>query len=82
MPPKSVTLRQPTPVMAGNLIELACTAEDSNPKTEIVWYRDNQPIREAGKSSLLQKKLLKEYEFLEKSSHLNLFLKYNEISLL
>ena len=49
MPPKSVTLGSPTPVMAGNLIELACTAEDSNPKTEIVWYRDNQPIREAGK---------------------------------
>ena len=54
VPPKSVTLRQPTPVMAGNSIELACTAEDSNPKTEIVWYRDNQPIREAGKSFLLQ----------------------------
>ena len=53
VPPKSVTLRQPTPVMAGNSIELACTAEDSNPKTEIVWYRDNQPIREAGKSSWL-----------------------------
>ena len=49
VPPKSVTLRPPLPVMAGNLIELACTAEDSNPKTEILWYRDNQQIREAGK---------------------------------
>ena len=49
VPPKSVKLKKPTPVMAGNLIELACTAEDSNPKTEILWYRDNQQLREAGK---------------------------------
>ena len=48
MPPKAITLRPPTPVMAGNFIELACTAEDSNPKTEILWYRDNQLIRDGG----------------------------------
>ena len=49
VPPKSLTLKRPTPVRTGNLIELACTAEDSNPKTEILWYRDNQQIRDAGK---------------------------------
>ena len=49
VPPKSVMLRPPSPVMAGNLVELACTAEDSNPKTEILWYRDNQRIKEGGK---------------------------------
>ncbi len=44
VPPKSVTLGRPEPARAGELLQLACTAEDSNPKTTLVWYRGDNPI--------------------------------------
>ena len=50
MPPKSVTLRQPEPVRAGELLQLACTATDSNPKTTLAWFRKDNLIPDgAGK---------------------------------
>ena len=50
MPPKSVTLRQPEPVRAGELLQLACTATDSNPKTTLTWFRKDNLIPDgAGK---------------------------------
>ena len=50
MPPKIVTLRKPEPVRAGELLQLACTAKDSNPKTTLVWFRQDNPIPDgAGK---------------------------------
>ena len=53
MPPKIVTLRKPEPVRAGELLQLACTAKDSNPKTTLVWFRQDNPIPDgAGKYKL------------------------------
>ena len=50
VPPKIVTLRKPEPVRAGELLQLACTAKDSNPKTTLVWFRQDNPIPDgAGK---------------------------------
>ena len=50
VPPKSVTLRQPEPVRAGELLQLACTATDSNPKTTLAWFRKDNLIPDgAGK---------------------------------
>ena len=50
MPPKSVTLGKPEPVRAGESLQLACTAKDSNPKTTLTWYRDDNPLPDgAGK---------------------------------
>ena len=50
VPPKSVTLRQPEPVRAGELLQLACTATDSNPKTTLTWFRKDNLIPDgAGK---------------------------------
>ena len=50
MPPISVTLGKPEPVRAGELLQLACTAKDSNPKTTLTWYSQDNPIPDgAGK---------------------------------
>ena len=57
VPPNSVTLKEPKTTKAGEYLELACTATDSNPKSTMVWYRgpaNNQvPILDAGKTLLL-----------------------------
>ena len=54
VPPSSVTLKEPKIVKAGEFLEMACTATDSNPKTNIFWYRGYSsnpiPILEAGKT--------------------------------
>ena len=51
VPPKSVTLGKPEPVRAGESLQLACTAKDSNPKTTLTWYRDDNPLPDgAGKN--------------------------------
>jgi hypothetical protein len=39
VPPNSVTLKEPKVTKAGDFLELACTANDANPKSNIVWYR-------------------------------------------
>ena len=50
VPPISVTLGKPEPVRAGELLQLACTAKDSNPKTTLTWYSQDNPIPDgAGK---------------------------------
>ena len=55
VPPKSVTLGKPEPVRAGESLQLACTAKDSNPKTTLTWYRDDNPLPDgAGKYFKLQ----------------------------
>ncbi len=60
MPPNSVTLKEPKTTKAGEYLELACTATDSNPKTTIVWYRGPSnnliPILDAGKNLTTIKK--------------------------
>ena len=48
VPPTVVTLDQPKPVLAGTALSLACTAEDSNPKTNLVWFKGDEPLIEAG----------------------------------
>ena len=51
MPPKSLTLSQPEAVRAGESLQLACTARDSQPKTTLMWYRGDNPIPDgAGKT--------------------------------
>ena len=55
VPPKSVTLGKPEPVRAGESLQLACTAKDSNPKTTLTWYRDDNPLPDgAGKNFKLR----------------------------
>ena len=55
VPPKSVTLGKPEPVRAGESLQLACTAKDSNPKTTLTWYRDDNPLPDgAGKNFRLR----------------------------
>ena len=53
MPPKSVTLGKPEPVRAGESLQLACTAKDSNPKTTLTWYRDDNPLPDGAGKYLL-----------------------------
>jgi len=52
VPPNSVTLQEPKRTKAGESLELACTATDSNPKTTLSWYsgpfNSQNPISEAG----------------------------------
>lgn len=55
MPPTSVTLRQPKPVKTGTSVSLACTAEDSNPKTNLVWLKSGEPFLDTGESENEQK---------------------------
>ena len=51
VPPKSLTLSQPEAVRAGETLQLACTAKDSQPKTTLMWYRGDNPIPDgAGKT--------------------------------
>ncbi len=54
MPPKSVTLGIAEAVRAGEPLQLACTAKDSNPKTTLTWYRFDNPLPDgAGKSAAM-----------------------------
>ena len=49
MPPKRVVLEEPLPRRSGSAVSLACTAEDSNPRTTLLWYRGSgEPILDAG----------------------------------
>jgi len=45
-------MKPPKTTKAGEFLELACTAMDSNPKTTISWFRGNAktqiPILDAG----------------------------------
>ena len=51
VPPKSLILSQPEAVRAGETLQLACTAKDSQPKTTLMWYRGDNPIPDgAGKT--------------------------------
>ena len=49
VPPKRVVLEDPPARRAGSAVSLACTAEDSNPRTTLLWFRGNgEPILDAG----------------------------------
>jgi hypothetical protein len=50
VPPKNVLLKDPIPQKAGSPVSIACTAEDSNPRTTLLWFRGDsrEPILEAG----------------------------------
>ena len=49
VPPKRVVLEEPLPRRSGSAVSLACTAEDSNPRTTLLWYRGSgEPILDAG----------------------------------
>ena len=48
MPPKNVILQKPPPAKSDSTLTLACTAEDSNPKTQLLWYRGGNLIHNAG----------------------------------
>ena len=49
VPPKRVVLEEPPPRRAGSAVSLACTAEDSNPRTTLLWFRGSgEPILDAG----------------------------------
>ena len=49
MPPKSVVLGPPPARKSGSRVSLACTAEDSNPKTTLAWLKAGKPMHQAGK---------------------------------
>ena len=51
VPPKNVLLEKPVPRRAGSPVSVACTAEDSNPRTSLVWFREGsrQPILDTGR---------------------------------
>ena len=72
-----MTLRKPEPVRAGELLQLACTAKDSNPKTTLVWFRQDNPIPDgAGKYKyevqiIMTGNLKKEQFNLEKLLHID-----------
>ena len=49
VPPKRVVLEEPPPRRSGSAVSLACTAEDSNPRTTLLWFRGSgEPILDAG----------------------------------
>ena len=48
VPPKNVILQKPPPAKSDSTLTLACTAEDSNPKTQLLWYRGGNLIHNAG----------------------------------
>ena len=51
VPPKRVVLEEPLPRRSGSAVSLACTAEDSNPRTTLLWFRGSgEPILDAGTS--------------------------------
>ena len=51
VPPKRVVLEEPLPRRSGSEVSLACTAEDSNPRTTLLWFRGSgEPILDAGMS--------------------------------
>lgn len=45
--PSRVTLQDPAPALSGSWISLACTSADSNPKSQILWYRGDNLLRNA-----------------------------------
>ncbi len=49
VPPKSVVVGSPPARKSGSRVTLACTAEDSNPKTDLVWLLEGKPMLQAGK---------------------------------
>ena len=58
VPPNSVTLKEPKVTKAGEFLELACTATDANPKSNIVWYRGSgqnlMPITAEGRNLIVR----------------------------
>jgi hypothetical protein len=53
VPPKNVLLKEPPARKAGSKLSLACTAEDSNPKTTLLWFKGDKHIQDAGKEKTL-----------------------------
>ncbi len=49
VPPKSVVVGTPAARREGGRVTVACTAEDSNPRTELEWFKEGRPILRAGK---------------------------------
>ncbi len=48
VPPKSVVVGSPPARRVGEGVKVACTAEDSNPKTALVWLKRGKPVLQAG----------------------------------
>lgn len=51
VPPNRVTLENPPTRLAGETLPLICAAHDANPQASILWFKDNQPILDAGKKA-------------------------------